>query len=469
MINPVPLWTSAQAAAATGGAATRAFSAQGVAIDSRTLAPGDLFVALSGPGLARDGHDFVADALNRGAAAALVSRAPAGLAPDAPLLIVSDTQAALEALGVARRAETPARIVAVTGSVGKTGTKEALRHVLARQGATHASAASYNNLWGVPLSLARMPRTTRFGAFEIGMNHAGEITPLTRQVRPDVAIVTTVEAVHLEFFPSVSAIADAKAEIFSGLSGGVAIINRDNAYADQLIATARGHAGTILTFGEDPRADIRLTAIDLDGEGSTVTIDLAGRRLAARIGLPGRHVAMNCLAVLCAVDALGADAERAAEDLADLGAVEGRGLRHVVKIDDGTLTLVDESYNASPPSIRAALAVLGASARDAARVAGRRIAVFGDMRELGPAADDLHSDLAPDVARDADLLFACGPHMRALFDAVPAGMRGAWAPDSRALAPLVTAALRPGDVVMVKGSLGSAMKVVVDAVRALEG
>jgi UDP-N-acetylmuramoyl-tripeptide--D-alanyl-D-alanine ligase len=453
------LWTAPELAAAVGGRLSGRFpeGVSGVSIDTRTLEPGDLFVALTGPN--RDAHDFVGAALEQGAAASLVARLPPGLDPGAPLLLARDTQAALERLGAAARARSDARIVAVTGSVGKTGTKEMLALALSEQGPRHWSRGSYNNLWGVPLSLARMPRQTAWGVFEIGMNHAGEITPLTRLVRPHVAIVTTVEPVHLEFFASVEAIADAKAEIFAGLEpAGTAILNRDNPMFDRLAAAARAAgAQSIVGFGRDEHAGARLVSLRADPSGSDVVAEIGGLPIEYRLGQPGRHLVMNSLAVLAAVEALGADLARAAASLARFEGIAGRGRQTRIRVRGGTATLIDESYNASPASVRAALAVLGETTP-----AGRRIAVLGDMRELGDAAADLHRALADSVLESGvELLFLCGESMRHLAAALPPAVVAAHASAAADLAKPVAAALAPGDVVMVKGSLGSRMADVV--------
>jgi UDP-N-acetylmuramoyl-tripeptide--D-alanyl-D-alanine ligase len=391
----------------------------------------------------------------------MVERTPDTLAGEAPLLVVQDTQAGLEALGRAGRARAAAKVVAVTGSVGKTGTKEALRHVLAAQAATFASAASHNNHWGVPLSLARLPPDVAFAVLELGMNHAGEIARLTRLARPHVALVTTVEPAHLEFFASLEAIADAKAEIFLGLEpGGFAVLNRDNPMFSRLAARASAcGAARIMSFGTDASADCRAIEATLDAEGSDVTARLNGRELRYRIGIAGRHWVMNSLAVLAAVVALGADPARAAEALQDLRPPAGRGARYAIPVGEGSATLLDESYNANPASVRAALDVLG-------RLAGRRIAVLGDMLELGPEGPQLHAALAAAVAAaGVERLFTCGPLMAHLHEAVPAAMRGAHARDAQALLPLVVVGLRPGDVVLVKGSLGSRMGPIAQALR----
>ena len=457
-----PLWTLKTIAAACGTSCAGAGDVGGLSIDTRTLAPGDLFVALKD---VRDGHEFVADALAKGAAAALVSRDVPGVPADR-LVRVPDTLKGLEALGRARRAQVSARVAAVTGSVGKTSTKEALRHLLTLQAPTHASVASYNNLWGVPLSLARMPADVRFGIFEIGMNHANEITPLTAQVRPHVAIVTMVAAVHLENFPSVGAIADAKGEIFSGLEpGGIAVINGDIEWAERLVGHARASgASRIVTYGRGSGADVRLVAQQLHEEYSTVTIAHQGRTLSYRIGAPGDHWVMNSLGVLAVIDGLGGSLEQAAGDMASLSALSGRGARERLRVDGGTFDLIDESYNANPLSMATAIANLGRAVPGAG---GRRIAVLGDMLELGPEAGALHAGIAGPLAEHGiDLVYLRGPLMRNLWESVAQTQRGGYAGASSEIAAMVAATVRPGDIVMIKGSYGSKMRVVVDALRA---
>jgi UDP-N-acetylmuramoyl-tripeptide--D-alanyl-D-alanine ligase len=345
----------------------------------------------------------------------------------------------------------------VTGSVGKTSTKEALRLALARDGEVHASVASFNNHWGVPLSLARLPQTARHGVFEIGMNHAGEITPLTRLVQPHVAIVTTVAPVHLEFFDSVEAIADAKAEIFLGVvSGGAAVINRDNPQFARLKrrADAAGVA-KIVSFGEHARADARLIRCALQPDASTVEADILGQRVAYKIGAPGRHLVLNSLAVLAAAQLAGADLALAAIALAEQTPATGRGTRTTLGLPGGNALLIDESYNANPLSMRAALALL-----EQAPIGprGRRIAVLGDMLELGASGAELHRELAGPVREHGiDLVFCAGPLMAELWEALPSERRGVYAKDAGALEPEVLAAVRGGDAVMIKGSLGSRM------------
>jgi UDP-N-acetylmuramoyl-tripeptide--D-alanyl-D-alanine ligase len=463
------LWTAREAALATGGtiALDAAWTVDGVSIDTRTVSARDLFVALKGPRF--DGHDFVATALSNGVAAAMVSHAPANADPTR-LLAVPDTQAGLEALAVAARARSNARIVAVTGSVGKTSTKEALATVLGRQGVTHASSGNLNNQIGMPLSLARMPAASRFGVFEIGMNHAGEIAPLSGMLRPHAAIITTVEAVHLEFFPDVAAIADAKAEIFAGMdSDGVAILNRDNPHFERLAMRAREcGVGRVWGFGAAENAEARLTDIASDDAGSRVSAVLLGRPVCFRLPLPGRHQAQNALAVLLGVAALGGDVAQGAAALEGLAPVKGRGVTFEVALPDGgSFRIVDETYNASPAAVKAVLTVFGMSAPGAG---GRRLVALGDMLELGEAGPAEHAGLAPALAAaQADLVFTAGPLTRHLHDALPDAMRGAHAADSEALAAAVAASVRPGDIVLVKGSAGSRMAAVVSALQALAG
>jgi UDP-N-acetylmuramoyl-tripeptide--D-alanyl-D-alanine ligase len=458
-----PLWTASEAAVATGGRNTRDWSATGVSIDSRTIAAGDLFVALAGPNF--DGHDFVKDALAKGAAVAMVARVPAGVAEAAPLLVVSDTMAALEALGRAARHRTSAQIVGVTGSVGKTGTKEALRRAFERQGATFASVGSLNNQWGVPLSLARMPRETAFGVFEMGMNHAGEIDALSRLVEPHVAVITTVEPVHLGHFPSVEAIAAAKAEIFAGMApSGAAVLNRDNPFFERLAAAARARGIIrILGFGTHPDAPVKLIDSHLYATASAVTASVMGEIVDYCIAIPGQHWVMNSLAVLGAVKAAGADVGAAAGAMSSLRPLDGRGRRHTIAVGGGTAELIDESYNASPASMRAAFGVLGAMTPPKG---GRRVAALGDMLELGEEAARLHAELAqPLIDAEVTLVFTAGPMMRHLYDALPKRMRGGHAATAAALAQTVSRRLRPGDIVSIKGSHGSRMGEVVKRLR----
>ncbi len=464
------LWTAADAAAATGGRLQGDWQANGVSIDTRTIQPGDLFVALKAE---RDGHEFVAAALAKGAAAALVSHVPGGVAADAPLLIVPDVLAALQALGRAGRARTGARVVAVTGSVGKTSTKEMLREVLARQGRTHAAEASYNNHWGVPLTLARMPEDTEYAVIEIGMNHPGEIAPLSRIARPHVAMVITVAAAHLEAFDNITGIAHEKASIFGGLEpGGTAILNADLDTTPILLDAARAAGARIITFGE--ASDMyRLDSARLSDDRTVVCADLAGRGVVFKILSAGRHFAMNGLAVLAAVDALGADVGRAAPDLARWQPPTGRGTREVIELDSGdeewTLDLIDDAFNANPTSMAAALEVLAASTpRDGVgRIKkGRRIAILGDMLELGTDEADMHRALAslPHIAA-LTTVHCVGPRMRALWEALPRGQRGLWTESAEDLVLRVHGVIDAGDVLLVKGSKGSKVSKIVDSLR----
>ena len=460
------LWTGGDAAAATGGNCEATFSATGVAIDSRAVSPGDLFVALEGPNF--DGHDFVADALLGGAVAVMVHRPPIGMSGGVPMLMVADTMAALEALGVAARNRSRGRVCAITGSVGKTGVKDALKLVLGGQGPVSASMGSFNNHWGLPLSLARMDPDAAFAIFEIGMNHPGEIAPLSRMARPHVGVITTVEAVHDEFFASVEQIADAKAEVFAGMEpGGVAVLNRDNPHFERLAAAARANgAETVIGFGAHEGAEARLIAAAQDAEGSAVEAEVGGQRLAYRVGIPGGHWVINSLATLAAVAALGGGVAAAAGALSGLCASAGRGRRHRVRLAGGSFLLIDESYNASPVSMAAAIEVLG-RARPAS--GGRRIAVLGDMLELGADSGDRHAALAgPLQAGGVELVFTTGSAMGRLWDALPRDMRGGHAATAELLAPLVTAAARPGDVFAVKGSQASRTGRIVMALLALD-
>lgn len=455
------LWTSAEAEAATLGHASHAFEATGISIDTRTLAPGDLFVALKGEN--RDGHEFVHAALEARAAAAMVAHAPAGLVTDAALLTVGHTQRGLEDLGRASRARSNAKIVAVTGSVGKTTTKEMLRLAFGALGRTHASSASHNNQWGVPLTLAAMPRDTQYGVVEIGMNHFGEIRSLVAIARPHVALVTAVAPAHLEFFGNCEAIADAKSEIFEGLlPGGSALVPADSPYTERLIARATQAGVTrVLTFGTAANADARLLSARPHDGGQTLEADILGRRLGVRLGAPGAHIAMNAMGALLAVAEAEGDVLNAAAALAQFEALKGRGTRFRVN----GIEVIDESYNANPASMAAALALLGATQTE-----GRRIAVLGDMLEMGEAGPAHHAGLAAEIEKaQVDLVFANGSQMKALWQVLPRARRGAYGATSADIVSDLMTALGPGDVVLVKGSFGSKMAVVIDALKTRTG
>ena len=459
------LWTRDSVTAATSGSGDVDWFATGVSIDSRTIEKGDLFIALKGPRV--DGHDHVIQALANGAAAVLVDHRPDGLADDAPVIEVDDTMTALNDLGKAGRNRSTAKIIAVTGSVGKTGTKDALRNALTLQGKTSASAHSYNNHWGVPLSLARMPADAEYGVFEVGMNHAGEITPLSQMIRPDVAIITTVEPAHIEFFDSIEAIADAKAEIFSGMNGGTAILNRDNPLYVRIAKGAKPpNVARTLSFGENPEADARLITRVADSSGNNVEAVICSRRIGYRLGLPGQHLVQNSLAVLAAICAVDADVAAAAKTLSELTPIAGRGARRIIKVPDGSFTIIDESYNANPASMRAAMETLAAMRPEPC---AKRIAVLGDMRELGKNSRDYHVALADILIKNGiDKVYACGDQMAAMFDAIPTEMRGGYSDSAQELGQTVTARVRTGDVITVKGSLASGMKTVVDQLSALQ-
>jgi UDP-N-acetylmuramoyl-tripeptide--D-alanyl-D-alanine ligase len=458
---PEPLWQWYDLVTAAQGHAegTPEAPITGFSIDTRTLQPGDVFVALKDK---RDGHDFVAQAFKQGAAAAIVSYSYARAKEDGALIRADDPLEALAGIGRAARARSNARIVAITGSVGKTGTKEMLRLCLEPSGPTHASEKSYNNHWGVPLTLARMPQAAAYGVFEIGMNHAGEITPLAEMVRPHAIVITAVEPVHLGHFKSVEEIAEAKAEILKGLvPGGTAILPRDNPHFPLLRTRAAAVGATIVGFGLHEEAQVRLLQANLDEKGSSVIVGVGSKRFSYRVGAPGEHYVKNSLAVLAALNALGVDAMRALTALARIAAPAGRGARTVLDAGEGKILLIDESYNANPASVRAALAAVATTPRDAYP---RRIAVLGDMLELGEASAELHRSLKEAVdAAGIDLVFACGPMVKLLLDDLATGRRGGWAPSSAELVAGLVEAVRHGDVVMIKGSLGTNMARLVEA------
>jgi len=449
------LWTSADIATATNGAASAAFDVSGVTFDSREVGPGDLFVALTGE--TTDGHKFLDQAFDRGAAGAIVSEDTSH-----PNVRVPDTFAALEALAKASRARTSARIIGVTGSAGKTGTKEALFAALDRSPAksAHRSVKSYNNHTGVPLSLARMPAEVDYGVFEMGMNHPGELAHLTTLVLPHVAIVTAIAPAHAAFFPDESAIADAKGEIFQGLEpGGVAIIPYDNPHRERLAAAAAPYAARIVTFGIDEGADVRaIEAVKAANGGTFVTARVGERELSYTISQPGKHWVSNSLAVLAAVDAVGGDLALAGLALADLGGLAGRGARFSVEVKGGRALVIDEAYNANPASMRVTLAVLGEEA------ATRKIAVLGEMRELGDKSDDYHAGLAGPV-RDAgvQLVILVGEKMQPLAEALEGQVEIVHVPDAAAARDRLMATLEAGDAVLIKGSNGVGLAAVVAA------
>ncbi|MGB7242791.1 MAG: UDP-N-acetylmuramoyl-tripeptide--D-alanyl-D-alanine ligase [Sulfitobacter sp.] len=464
------LWTSRDAAAATGGTAIGDWACSGVSIDSRTVQQGDLFVALTD---LRDGHDFVAGALAAGAGAALVSHIPDGVPPGAPLLLVGDVQSALEALGIAARARTKAQVVAVTGSVGKTSTKEMLLAILSDQGRAHGSVDSYNNHWGVPLTLARMPQDTEFAIIEIGMSHPGEIAPLAKMARPHVALITTVAAAHLEAFENIEAIAVEKASILEGLEpGGFAVLNHDIDQAAILAAKAVDCKKHDIGFGVHGY-DFKLKSVNVHDDATVVQARAHDADFVFKIATPGRHFAMNGLGALAVADALGVDLALAAAALGRWKPYKGRGVRERIYLDpvevDLTLELIDDAYNANPTSMAASLEVLAASnvTNDLGRVSkGRRIAFLGDMKELGPDDIALHAGLAHlDATKSLDVIHCIGPLMRSLYDLLPEHQRGDWTQTAQEMATGIRRKLDSGDVVLAKGSLSMGLALIVDAIR----
>ena len=464
------IWTSTDVSKATGGQLSgvpEQWRATGISMDSRTTNKGDLFIALVSD--AGDGHDYVAQAFERGAVAAIVSHKSEALDGDAPLVLVKDTMEAMKDMADAARSRTGARIIAVTGSVGKTGTKEMLGHAFSAQGQTHYSRSSYNNHIGVPFSLASMHAGSDYGVFEIGMNHPGEIVPLTAQVQPDIAIITTIAEVHAEHFTGLQQIADAKAEIFDGMKSeqGIAILNKDNEWFDYLKGKAEDKGLQVLSFGTDKSADARLVDCLVASNGNRVTAEIMGEIISFPMKMAGQHIALNAIAALLAVKMAGGDLAKAYKALGDIQPIAGRGKREYLDIGDpkNPVTLIDESYNASPVAMQAAFKVLALI--DPGR-GGRRIAVLGDMLELGSKSAQFHKDLAlPAQAADVNLVYTCGQFMKGLYDELPANRQGAHKDTSQDLAQIVPDVLVPGDVVMVKGSLGSKMGVVVEALRKL--
>ncbi len=460
------IWTSAEAVKATGGKASGEWHAYGVSIDTRTVKKGDLFIALKGD--TGNGHDYVTKAIENGAVCAVVSKAIEGVDPK-NLLIVDDTLKAMQDLGRFARERTGAKVIGITGSVGKTGTKEMLATALDTQGQTHASIKSYNNHWGVPLSLSNMHAGTDFGIFEMGMNHPNEITPLTNQVKPHIAIITTIAPVHIEYFDnSLDGIVDAKAEIFDGvLEGGYAVLNSDIPQFEKLKEKALAKNLKVATFGENEMAQARLLDCLEAANGSRVKAKILDEEVSFTLQIAGRHIVQNAMAVLLAVKLAGADVQKAAKAIERQEPIMGRGKREKLDIGEphNPITLIDESYNASPASMNASFKVLALV--DPGR-GGRPIAILGDMLELGKDSAKLHADLAlPIKAAGIDLVYTCGKDMKNLHDQLPANQRGAHKNTSKELAEIVPDVLIPGDVVMVKGSLGSKMGVVVEALRAL--
>lgn len=466
------LWTSSDAVAATGWQSPVAWQADGVSIDTRSLQKGDLFIALKD---IRDGHEFVAAALAKGAAAAMVTHRPQGVAEDAPLLIVPDVLQGLEALGRSARARARARVVGVTGSVGKTSTKEMLRVVLGGQGSVHAAEASYNNHWGVPLTLARLPADADFAVIEIGMNHPGEIAPLARMARLDVALITTVAAAHLEAFAGIEGIAHEKAAIMEGLvPGGIAVLPIDLPVSPILLAKAAEVGARLISFGASPQASYRSTEIKIGDTATVVQAVHAAKPLLFKVQTPGRHFGENGLAVLATAAALGLDPVIAAADLGRWAPPAGRGTRERITldlVDETSFQLIDDAFNANPASMAAALDVLIAARPEdgVGRVGkGRRIAILGDMLELGPTETALHAAIAqhPNLSQ-ITTIHCVGPLMKTLHAALPRGQRGDWVATAPELASRARSLIDAGDIVLVKGSKSIKVSLVVDALRKL--
>jgi UDP-N-acetylmuramoyl-tripeptide--D-alanyl-D-alanine ligase len=465
------LWTIDEILAATGGSLENSSvsdDVRGISMDSRTISAGEIFFAIKGDNF--DGHSFVDDAIAAGARLAVVANQFQSGVSDMPLLRVGDPLEAMRALAAAARVRSSARIIAVTGSVGKTGTKDGLTVCLRDSGLTHASPASFNNHWGVPFTLANLPVRAAYGIFEIGMNHAGEITPLTLLVRPHIAIVTTIALVHIGYLGSIEAIADAKAEIFEGLeTGGFAVLNRDNEQFERLEAAARSVGGNIITFGTDDKADARLLYVEESAIGIHIEADILGQRTSYYVPEPGRHLAMNSLAILAAARLANVELDVAARALANWHSAKGRGTQITLYADRGPFLLIDESYNANPVSVRAALGVLGYAGMGNAsdcRSGGRRVAVLGDMLELGELAQDAHGALADIIEKEnIDRVYCCGRWMKFLFDRLRPSRRGGYFEDAHSLAQILCEEVGPGDAIMVKGSFAIGMGGVVEALK----
>lgn len=465
-MTKAPLWHTNDLSNALAVDINQDIEVTGISIDTRTLKNGDLFVALKGE--AGDGHDYIDTAFKAGAAAALVHKDIDGDHAD-KCVKVNDSLDGLQNLASFSRDRCDALRIGVTGSAGKTGTKEMLHIVFEAFGKTHHSIKSYNNHWGVPLTLARMPQDSKFGIFEMGMNHAGEISHLTNMVKPNIAIITSILPVHIEFFDSEESIAKAKAEIFEGLAkNGTAIINADTPHFDLLKKTATDlGVENIVAFGEDAECDAYPTDLKLSSDGTKVTAKILGEKVKFKLAIPGKHIAINALAVLSAIKIAGLDVQKAAKTLSEAEPIEGRGKRIEVTLEDGKppLTIIDESYNANPGAMRAAFKVLEMFEPKAE---GRRIAILGDMLELGPKGPAMHAELAnPLLHAKTDVVFTCGPQMEALFETLPPPWQGGHEKDSLSLCDVVKHAVAPGDIVLVKGSLGSRMAYIVEALQSL--
>lgn len=459
------MWETKDVVKATGGNCPGQWMATSVSIDTRTLQQGALYIAIKGAKM--DGHRFVSEAIAKGAVAAIVSEAIEGI-DAAKLVIVKDTEKALQDLGIAARARSHAKFVGVTGSVGKTGCKEMLAAALGAVGKVYATKGNLNNHLGVPLTLTNMPVDAQYSIIEMGMNHPGEIAQLSHWAKPDVSIITTVDAVHIEFFANgVEGIADEKATIFDGMGGkGVAILNADNAHYERISAYGvKKDLDRIVSFGTSTNALSRMLSYQIEDMHSIVEATIAGTHVSYRIGTIGKHWALMSVAVLSAVDALGADLAKCAASLAAFSEPKGRGQIKKLSVKGGHLRLIDDAYNASPISVKGAVEKV-VEMREASSEPLRTVVILGDMLELGERSKDLHVGLAPTLVNNQiDLVFAAGAFMHHLFNALPEQMKGAYEATSTELAPKVVSALQARDLVLVKGSRGSRMDVVVDAIE----
>ncbi|PLW75549.1 UDP-N-acetylmuramoylalanyl-D-glutamyl-2,6-diaminopimelate--D-alanyl-D-alanine ligase [Cohaesibacter celericrescens] len=458
-----PLWTASDFVAAVSPSFQPGTidDVMSISIDSRTVVKGDAFFAIKGDRF--DGHGFARAALDSGASVVVLDDAQRSEFLDIAerVVFVDDVLSALERLGKAARARVAGRVIAITGSVGKTSTKDALRAALAPSGSVHAAVSSFNNHWGVPLTLARMPKEIEFGVIEVGMNHPGEIRNLIAMVKPHLAVITTIVAAHIGNFDSIDEIAAAKAEIFEGVvAGGAVLINGDNRFSDFLSGVAKAQGiDAIHRFGRSQDCDVRLLDLTLAADGSDLSVSLFGNHVRCHVAAPGEHLALNALSVLGAVSLSGGDVTKACEVLARHGASKGRGERHSLAIEGGTVQLIDESYNANPASVSAALATLALS-----QGSGRKIAVLGDMLELGDDSIEMHKGLVTSLENTGlDRVYLCGPMMAHLWEIVPIAMRATYANSSADLIAPLVADICDGDVVMVKGSLGSRMGPIVAA------
>ncbi|MAR79688.1 MAG: UDP-N-acetylmuramoylalanyl-D-glutamyl-2, 6-diaminopimelate--D-alanyl-D-alanine ligase [Rhodospirillaceae bacterium] len=454
-----PLWTSKEVITATNGTSfgSKFWQANGISIDTRTISPGNIFIAIIGENI--DGHNYIDEAFEKGASAAIISKKNANISGK-NYVLVRDTFVGLNSLAKYSRSRSKTKVIAITGSVGKTSTKEILRSALSGQFLVYATEGNLNNHLGVPLTLARMPVDTDFAILELGMNKAGEIRSLSKLVKPDFALITSVEAVHLEFFDSIDDIADAKGEIFEGTKRkGFAIINLDSKYFQKLSEIANQYELNVISFGSSKNPDVKLLNYVLHEDCTCVTCDINGLKMAFKIGVPGLHVINNSLSVLAIVNAIGGDLSLAGISFSNMTLPNGRGNRKKLITDDGEFELIDESYNASPVSMKAALQLLGQAK---IKNNGRRIAVLGDMLELGQQSLSLHQGLSNHIKEAGiDMVFSSGKLMESLYKILPENIYKVWSKQSSELTNLLISELKAGDVVMVKGSFGSGMGKVV--------